>query len=243
MSERTGYAEIAAHFRRAITDGEMPPGTVLPSLRDVCKEFAVSMTTANRAFRQLRAERLTVSKPGVGTIVAREMRTTSTGVARIGRLQRTNREFAPGETSTGHSAELASIRDLDICEQLELEPGDEVVVRRRVFRRDGVPTVVALSFINIRVRASVPEVLQQGQLKPFWQTTYRERTGREISRSPERRSARLASDDELSALEVTVPQWAAVPVLVLHTTFHDEEGPIEVWEDVHAPGLWQVAAE
>lgn len=243
MTRPTGYAEIAAHFRRLIEDGELVAGSAMPSMREVCEQFGVAITTANRAFRQLKAEGLTAAIPGRGTIVAREPRTISTGVSRLERLQRTGREYVPGESSTGHVAMLRSCNEPDICEQLDVEPGDEVVVRRRIFKRDGVPTVVAISVIHARVLASVPEVLHQGQLKPFWQQTYRERTGREVSRSPERRGARLASDDELAALEVSVPPYAAVPVLVLHTTFHDEAGPIEVWEDVHAPGLWQVAAE
>src|SRR5262249_13728007 len=105
------------------------------------------------------------------------------------------------------------------------------------------PTVVASSYIHARAVSDVPELLNQGQLKPFWQNTYKERTGREIVRSPERRGARLASTDELEALEINLPPYAAVPVLVLQTVFHDEDGPIEVWEDVYAPGMWQVANE
>jgi DNA-binding GntR family transcriptional regulator len=243
MSDRQGYAEIAAHLRRLIQDGELAPGDTMPSMREVCDQFGVSITTANRAFRQLKAEGLTEPQPGRGTVVARRPRATSTGAARLERLQRTGREFVPGESSTGHVAMLTSCRDLDICTQLDIDPGDEIVLRRRVFLHDGRPTVVALSCIHARALGVVPEILHQGQLKPFWQVTYRERTGKTIVRSPERRGARLANDDELAALEVNAPPTAAVPVLVLHTTFHDDDGPIEVWEDVHAPGLWQVSIE
>jgi GntR family transcriptional regulator len=243
MAERTGYAAIAAHYRQLIEDGALAPGDAMPSMREVCEQFGVAITTANRAFRTLKTEGLTEARPGVGTVVAEVTRAVSTGVARIERLARTGKEYVPGESSTGHTAMLRSCTDPDICDQLGIEPGDEIVIRRRIFLRNGVPTVVALSCIHPRALQSVPEVLQEGQLKPFWQTTYRERTGREITRSPERRSARLASNDELRALEVDAPATAAVPVLVLHTTFHDEDGPIEVWEDVYAPGMWQVAKE
>jgi hypothetical protein len=34
-----------------------------------------------------------------------------------------------------------------------------------------------------------------------------------------------------------------VPVLVVVNTFSDEDGPIEVWEDVWAPEMWQVDTE
>ncbi|MEU1503061.1 GntR family transcriptional regulator [Streptomyces sp. NPDC005732] len=238
---RTGYTDIAAHYRQRIDDGELAPGDAMPSMRDVTEKFDVSITTANRAYRMLKHEGYTVARSGVGTVVASRPRVVATGAARIERLNRTGNPFVPGESSTDHVAMLRSCVDPDIADQLGIDLHDEIVIRRRVFRKDGRPTVVALSCIHIRALAVVPELLSQGQLKPFWQATYKERTGKEISRSPERRGARLANTDELRALEVDVPPSAAVPVLVLHTTHHDDDGPIEVWEDVYSPGLWQVS--
>lgn len=154
-------------------------------------------------------------------------------------MERTGRAYAHKETSTGHQASLRSCADPLIADELNVELHDEIVVRERVFLYDGQPTIAALSLIHPRALSSVPEVLQQGQLKPFWHTLHQERTGKTITRSPECRTARLASPNELALLNVAAPKEAAVPVLVLHTTFHDEDGPIEVWEDIYAPGLWQ----
>ncbi|GAA3909169.1 GntR family transcriptional regulator [Streptomyces lannensis] len=243
MTKRVGYADIAAHYRQRIDDGDLEPGERMPTMEAVRDHFSVSMATVNRAYRQLKAEGYTTSRPGSATVVAFRPRVVSTGAARLERLNRTGKHYAPDETSTNHVSMLRSCADPDVAEQLGIDLHDEIVIRRRVFRREGRPTVVALSLIHPRALATVPELLQEGQLKPFWQTTYTQRTGREVKRSPERRGARLASTDELTALEVNVPPSAAVPVLVLHTTFHDEEGPLEVWEDVYAPGLWQVASE
>lgn len=243
MAERTTYTEIAAHYRRLIEDGSLAPGDSMPSMEKVREQFGSSITTVNRAYRMLKAEGLTAARPGVGTVVINRPRTAATGAARLDRLNKTGRHYASNETSTDHVAMIRSCADADIAEQLDIELHDEIVIRRRVFRRDGKPTVVALSCIHTRALTDVPEILQQGELRPFWQHTYTERTGKEIHRSPERRGARMASSDELSALEVDVPPNVAVPVLVLHTTFHTGDGPIEVWEDVFAPGLWQIAAE
>jgi GntR family transcriptional regulator len=236
------YDEIAAHFRRLIEDGELPPGASLPSLREVCREFNVAMNTANRAFQLLKAEGLTTATLA-GTVVTDRPEVVASGAARLDRLERTGREYAPGETSTDHRTVTRSCGDPDIADQLGIDLCDEVLIRFRVFRRDGKPTAVAHSVFHPRATAVVPELEQQGQLKPFWQKTYTERTGKEVHRSPERRSARLAQWDELEALEVDAPEGEAVPVLVLHTTFHTEDGPIEVWEDVLKPGTWQTASE
>lgn len=240
MSERTGYADIAAHYRQKIMDGELRPGEVMPSMREVQDAFGVTSTTANRAYRMLKQEGLTIPMAGVGTLVADRRRLSSTGKARVERLERGIDEFVAGETSSDHRADLLSCRDPEFAQLLDIEVDDEVVLRRRVFRYEGKPTTFAVSVIHARALGDVPEVLQQGQLKPFWHRTYKERTGKEIKPSPERRTARHASNDELTALEVNVPPTAAVPVLVIRTIWHDEDGPIEVWEDVHAPGTWQV---
>lgn len=240
MAKGKGYADIAADYRKKITDGTLQPGDPMPSLKDVQTEYGVSLTTANRAYRLLKDEGLTMPDPGRGTVVADRTRVVSTGAARLGRLARTGKEYVPGETSTDHVTMMRSCADPEIAQQLGVELYDEILIRRRVFRKNGKPTAVALSCIHSRAVADVPEVQQQGQLKPFWHTTYQKRTGREIVRSPERRTARMASADELQALEVDVPPSTAVAVLVVQTTFHDEDGPIEVWEDVYAPGTWQV---
>lgn len=239
MSGTTGYAEIASHYRKLIIDGTLAPGDPMPSMREVQAKFDVTIATANRAFGLLKNEGLTYPKRGVGTIVTTRARTAATGAARIDRLERTGRQYAHKETSTGHRASLRSCADPLIASELDVELHDEIVVRERVFLQDGRPTVAALSLIHPRALGPVPEVLQQGQLKPFWHTLYEERTGKTISRSPECRTARMASSNELDLLDVAAPEHAAIPVLVLQTTFHDEDGPIEIWQDVLAPGLWQ----
>lgn len=239
---KPGYADIAAHFRRMIENGELRPGDLMPPMSKVQEQFGVTVTTVNRAYGMLKAEGLTTPKPGAGTVVA-EKRAPTTGVARLKRLEETGRRYDYKETSTGHQATWRSCADPDVAEQLDIEIGAEVLIRWRVFRRDGKPTIVAHSVIHPRAVAVVPELERQGQLTPFWQHTYTERTGKEFHRSPERRRARHASTDELNALEIDVPEEVAVPVLELRTTFHTEDGPIEVWEDVYAPGLWQVDAD
>ncbi|MFD7995481.1 GntR family transcriptional regulator [Streptomyces mexicanus] len=70
MPETTGYAEIAEYFRQQIQDGTLQPGDTMPSFKKVASQFGVAITTVNRAYRLLKAEGLTVAKPGVGTVVA-----------------------------------------------------------------------------------------------------------------------------------------------------------------------------
>lgn len=238
--EKAGFADIAAHYRQLIDDGTLRPGDPMPSMTQVGEKFGVTVPTVNRAYRILKAEGLTLATPGVGTVVASHPKVAHTGAARLRRIARSGKPYAAGETSTNHTAAVRSCADVDIADQLGIEPHDEVVLRTRVFLRDGAPTVVALSAIHIRALQVVPELLQNEPFDRFWQEIYTERTGREVTRLPERRGARLAARSELDALGVVAPPSAAVPVLVLMSAFHDDEGPLEVWEDVYAPGVWQI---
>ncbi|MFG2858591.1 GntR family transcriptional regulator [Streptomyces mirabilis] len=238
----TQATDVAAHYRRAITDGDLRPGDRLPTVRETAERFGVATATVTRAYKMLKSEGLTVPRERVGTVVADRPRAVVTGAEKLARMERTGKALTEGESTSDHWAGLRSCTDSEICRLLGIEPHDEIVIRRRVLRKDGQPTAVALSLISVRALADVPELLTQGKLEPFWQHTYTERTGREITRSPEMYGARLANDDELRALDIHVPEGAAVPVLVLRIVHHDDEGPVEVWEDVHRPNTWKVAS-
>lgn len=236
----TQATDIAAHYRRAILDGELRPGDRMPPVRATAERFNVATATVTRAYKMLKAEGLTAPRERVGTVVAD--RPPVTGAEKLARLERTGKALADNESTSDHWAGLRSCADPEICRLLGIEPHAEIVLRRRVLRKDGQPVAVALSVINMRALIDVPELLTQGKLEPFWQHTYTDRTGREITRSPEMYGARLASNDELRALEIDVPDNVAVPVLVLRIVHHDDDGPIEVWEDVHPPNAWKTAS-
>jgi GntR family transcriptional regulator len=243
MTPRTGYAEIAAHYRRLIQDGELAPGDQLPSMKTVGEEMGAAIATVNRAFQMLKAEGLTEVRTGRGTVVAARPDVAVTGAARLKRLERTGQTRAPGETSSHHWQGLRSVADPLIAELLDVELRDEIVIRRRVHHREGAPSTVDSSFIHVRALGPVPELLGEGPMERWWQELYKERTGREVTKSPERRSARLISNDELNALGISLPAELAAAVLVVVNVFHDEDGPLEVWEDVYPPGAWQVDTE
>ncbi|MBB1252906.1 GntR family transcriptional regulator [Streptomyces sp. OF3] len=236
----TSPAAIAAHFRRLVEDGTLAPGDEMPSQREVKESFDTSPTTVNAAFRLLKDEGLIETRPGVGSRVRERVDVAVTGSARLRRGERTGQFYAPGETSRDHWAGLRGCRDMTVAKLLDIDLGDEVVVRRRVHQSPGRPATVSISIIHVRAMIDVPEVAQNERLEKWWQEIYKERTSRDIVKSPERRTARLISDDEVEALNLSLPPESAAAVLVTVNVFHDEEGPIEVWEDVYPPGAWQV---
>lgn len=232
-----GYAEIATHFRRQITDGELNPSDAMPSYKEASDQFGVNRTTIIRAYDILKSEGLIVSRPGKGTTVTSRPSIVISGADRLDRLARTGRRYGPGEDSAGHRVMRRSAYDEEVCRALEIEPGDEVVIRIRTFRQDGQPTSVAVSVYTPRTTAQVPELTEEGRMEGYFGDIYSERTGREVTKGQRTAHARQASQDELDALQLDAPAHTAVAVLVTNVTFHDEDGPLAYWEDVYAPGM------
>lgn len=67
--ERLTYREIADDLEARIASGEYPPGSPLPSYRQLSEMYSVSVTTAQSAMRLLRDRGLTESVLGRGTFV------------------------------------------------------------------------------------------------------------------------------------------------------------------------------
>jgi GntR family transcriptional regulator len=68
--ERLTYRGIALDLERRIIAGEYPPGSRLPSYRELADLYSVSPTTAQAAIRELRAMRYTETVLGRGVFVA-----------------------------------------------------------------------------------------------------------------------------------------------------------------------------
>jgi DNA-binding LacI/PurR family transcriptional regulator len=71
--ERTGstplYQQLKTILQRQIDSGELQPGDMLPSLRQLCREHGVSSITVRRALQELVNEGRLQSQQGVGTFV------------------------------------------------------------------------------------------------------------------------------------------------------------------------------
>ncbi|MEV0475544.1 GntR family transcriptional regulator [Streptomyces prunicolor] len=234
-SSGSGYADVAAHFRKRIEDGDLATGDLIPSVSDIREQFGVSAKTVSRALGVLKNEGLLTSRGALGTVVATPASVTS-GVDRLPRMARTGRRYGHGEDSTGHRVMIRSVHDPKIARALDVDDSDEVVIRIRTFRQDGRPTSVGVSVYPPRTWTTVTELADEERMSGYFGTIYTERTGREVIPGERIGYLRMASQDELDALEIKVPSVTPVIVFVTDVTFHDEDGPVAYWEDVYAPG-------
>jgi GntR family transcriptional regulator len=64
------YDQIISGLKRQIGEGQLLPGTLLPSFRQLAAELLVSVITVKRAYEELEREGIIFRKQGLGTFVA-----------------------------------------------------------------------------------------------------------------------------------------------------------------------------
>lgn len=199
MPENTGYAEIAAYYRQQIQDGVLRPGETMPSLRQVCGHFGVAQTTANRAYRLLKMEGLTLPKAGVGTVVAGPI--SNNIASRVALHMSTGKALGGGETS--QILEVGTIgADELVAPRLDVAPGTPVHVRRRLVSRGGVPVHLSSSYYPAYVIAVTPELMAPVSTGGSRELAA-ERLGMAQDRVLEEVTSRFALESEKTALGLT----------------------------------------
>ncbi|MGN9845078.1 GntR family transcriptional regulator [Nonomuraea sp. H19] len=61
---RPPYLQLADALRQSIESGERVPGSRLPSIRDLARDYGISAQTVQNALRELRTEGLVISQQG-----------------------------------------------------------------------------------------------------------------------------------------------------------------------------------
>lgn len=199
MTDHTGYAEIANHFRRQIQDGTLAPGSTMPSLREICDQFGVAQTTANRAYRALKSEGLTIPRPGVGTVVAGPI--SNNVSTRVKLHAATGKALGGGESSRIIEVGTVGADEL-VASRLEVTPGTPVHVRRRVVSRGDIPVHMSSSYYPGFVIEVTPELTTPVSTGGSRELAA-ERLGVPQAQVLEEVTSRLATEPERSALGLT----------------------------------------
>ncbi|MGE5594303.1 MAG: GntR family transcriptional regulator [Betaproteobacteria bacterium] len=64
------YKQIVDQIREKVLSGELAPGESLPSIRQLAEEVGTSVITTKRAYSELEAEGIIVTRAGLGSFVA-----------------------------------------------------------------------------------------------------------------------------------------------------------------------------
>lgn len=225
MPKATTSAALADHYRQEILSGAMPPGTKLPSNRELTGKWRTSAATITRALAALQVEGYIVTSPR-GTFVSDIPPATLSPTARLERVRRVKSLLAEGETSIVTAAELLA-PPLYVAELFDLSHGDQVVRREWTAGRGQVRTAFAVTWYPAPFAALVPDLLNTARGRNdglTWKVL--EATGRSITHARDDMHARRLDRREAYALGKAVGD----PTLAMAWRWSDDDGVIEYGE-------------
>ncbi len=228
------YQRIADALRRQIKNGEYQPGDQLPAETALLDRFrdefgTLSLPTLRQAIGVLRAEGLLESQQGIGTFVKADRRLQRRSRKRYGRAR------ADKQLLTSHlahkiiSAGQGSVPG-DIAAVTDFQPGDQVVIRRRLLRdKDtGQPEELGASYVPASIAAGT--YLEETDVVPkALFLCVEELSGKRYTRARDRWTVRPATAEESGLLDLA-PGTALVHLV--HTAYADDGEILEVSESV-----------
>lgn len=242
---RAPYAKIAAHYTELIESGQLPPGSLLPSIKNLAEEWSVSTATAEKALRKLRNEGLVRGIHGIGTEVLDRPSSMSSGSQRQDRGRRTGSSWGSGERSDSHQAAVVPAPP-EVAQALGVAPQSDVIRRCRVYRdRHGI-VAHSTSWIPAQYGRLIPQLANSERLTGGTSLQLiSEATGLPISHRIDSASARLLTAEDAQLLELDSENPPAEPVVVMTAKFIDSEGNVvEYGVDLGGPGrTWRTESE
>jgi GntR family transcriptional regulator len=157
IPRRLPRGEPKGQALRAILEqlvAELPPGSALPSERELAKRYGLARMTVRNEIERLTAEGSVYRLHGRGTFVA-EPRIAQAGTLSSFTEDMVARGLDPGSVVTSTDTVAA---DGFLAAALELGPGDECFQLDRVRTADGRPMAIEHAFLPLQRFAGIEEV-------------------------------------------------------------------------------------
>jgi GntR family transcriptional regulator len=241
VPEPPPYLDIAARLRGlARTE---PPGSRLPSERELAERFGVSRPTISRALALLRAEGLVEIVQGAGAFVRPERPLIRLGPERLSRAARLHdRGGFRGDSAIAGRSERVDIEvrrepaGIDIADRLAVDPGVLVLARVRTMYANDQPIQLAQSYMPLDLaegtRLTEPNTGPGGTYARIEEILAAQRPGGQLGYFVEEVTTRAATAEERASLRLAI----GVPVIrIVRTAYSIDDRPVEVC-DVQAAG-------
>lgn len=219
------YRQLADRLREAIRNGELAPGTRLPSEPELAEQYDVARNTVRLALGVLRAEGVIHTGRGRGTFVAADppLRTRgSLSHSRSRREANVNDTFVTDLAEQGRTGHMdIAVETLpappEIADRLGVADHEEATVRRRVQYVDGRPNALADTWYPAALVAG-SEIEQPDDITRGANRVLAE-LGHEIVRRTDDITGRMPTPVEAQQLQIA----GGVPVLVVIRTGYDQQ--------------------
>lgn len=214
------YVRIASALRDRIQSGELAPHTLVPSERELSKDFEVSRMTARQALVVLEGEGAVYRRPPRGTFVG-EPRLP----LRLGSFSDEVRRAGHRPSADVLWAEAQAATPL-VAEALGLEPGARVHALQRLRGVDGVPLAIETSYYPADTTPGLLDLPLDGSL---WDVL-----GEHHGLHPARASATLEVITLDGSASGHLAVRAAAPgILLIRRTFDVDDRCIEFARDTY----------
>jgi GntR family transcriptional regulator len=226
---------IADELRGAILAGELAPGALLPSERELARKHGTARNTARQAIAILQAEGLVEAEHGRGVFVRRQQPLLRVAHDRYARRYREagRAPFRAEAEAQGRTprVEVTAIEKVPapawVAERLSLDRGERVLVRRNRYLADEEPVQLADTYLPLAIARRTPLERKVPAAGGIYAAL--EDLGYRLARIEERVTARMPLPDEVAALALR----PGVPVLDLRHTGYGQNGTaIEVTHSV-----------
>lgn len=247
MAERASLSrQIAGELRDSILTGELAPGALLPSERELVERYKTSKATASKAVAMLLAEGLATTERGRGTFVRHRPPLRRVSAARRHQEHRTSGKpifdteaIAQGQVPSRKILQVGRTQlSTEAARWLQEPQGAEVVIRKRLQLLDGQPAIISTSYYPLWLAAGTrlesPDALPEGPDGLIENLGHRFHRGIEVYR------ARMPSAAELSLLEL----GPGVPIIQLwDVDYNEHDKPLQAAEDLYAGDRHEIAYE
>jgi GntR family transcriptional regulator len=223
--------EIAEELRRRIEAGELPPGAILPSERELIASYDVSTGTANKVIALLKSTGLVESQVGRGVFVKRRTQLIRHAHDRYSRRYR-DEGRAPfrAEVELQGRVPRVDVTNIDridppkwIAERLALPVGTRVILRENTYFADGRPIQIVNTYIPLTIGEGTS--LEKAVPGPGGIYAAFEQLGHTLTRMLEEVQSRMPRAEEAKRLDAS----PGTPVLdVLHVSYDQDETPMDV---------------
>ncbi|MFJ3902167.1 GntR family transcriptional regulator [Streptomyces sp. NPDC090025] len=163
------YVQIADEIVRQIGAGVLKPGDLVPSEAELVERYGVSGGTIRKAMAEVRASGLVDTRHGKGSFVKDRppVRARSSDRFRASHRRDGKAAYLAESERAGATAKVSVLfvgpteAPVEIAERLGVDAGSQVLARRRLYFRNGVPVETATSYLPWDVVRDIPELFAE----------------------------------------------------------------------------------
>jgi GntR family transcriptional regulator len=233
-ARRPPSRRIADDLREAIRRGDLGPGMLLPSSRELANTYGTARNTASEAIKILEGEGLVSVEHGRRPFVRKRTPLMRLGANRYSRKLRDESGLSPfmleatkqGRNPHVEGRDVARIQPpQEVAERLNVPPNTRSVIRRENwYFSDGEPVQIGETYIPWRIAKGTP-LVRPGEPIPVGIYAYLETLGYTMTQAREEITARVPTPEEAESLRIR----PGVPIIeVLHTSISQDAEPFDV---------------